>query len=149
MKMKVEGFKDLDRALKGLGDPKASKRISRLALRKAAKPVADDAAAKAPRDANDADGIVLADSIKVGSKLNKRQKRFQKRHTDRSSVEVYVGVANEASTYGHLQEFGTEHHAAQPFMRPAWDANTGRMVSTIKRELWAGIKRQLKRKGKL
>lgn len=147
MKMKVEGFQDLDRALKGLGDPKASKRISRLALRKAAKPVADDAAAKAPRDEHDTDGIVLADSIKVGSKLNKRQKRVQRRH--RGDVEVYVGVANEASTYAHHQEFGTEHHAAQPFMRPAWDANTGRMVSTIKKELWAGIKRQLKRQGKL
>lgn len=149
MKIKVEGFQDLDRALKGLGDQKASKRLARLALRKAAKPVADDASAKAPRDEDDADGIVLAESIKVGSRLNPRQKKIQKRHTDRGAVEVYVGVANEASTYGHLQEFGTEHHGAQPFMRPAWDANTGRMIDTIKKELWAGIRRQLKRKGKM
>jgi len=146
-KFKVEGFKDLDRALAGLGDPKASKRISRAALRKAAKPVAADAAANAPRDETDTDGIVLADSIKVGSKLNKRQKRVQRRR--RGDVELYVGVANEASAYGHHQEFGTEHHAAQPFLRPAWDANTGRMIDTIKTELWAGIRRQLKRKGKL
>lgn len=148
MKIKVDGFEELDRALKDLGDEKATKRIARHALKKAAKPIANDAASSAPRDEDDSDGIVLAESIRVSTKLNPRQKRIQKRHQDRGAVEVYVGVANEASAYGHHQEFGTEHHAPQPFLRPAWEAGKMRVLDTIKSELWAGIKRQARRSAK-
>ena len=40
-----------------------------------------------------------------------------------------------------MQEFGTEHHGPQPFLRPAWDGGKMRMLSGIKRDLWAEIKR--------
>ena len=34
---------------------------------------------------------------------------------------AHVGPTKRAGQ-GMLQEFGTAHHAAQPFMRPTWDA---------------------------
>ncbi len=35
---------------------------------------------------------------------------------------VYVDVGpGKESFYGHMQEFGTAHHGAQPFMRPAME----------------------------
>lgn len=144
-RMKVEGFRELERALDDLGNDRAAKRIGRAALKKAAQPVAEDAAARAPRDEKDTDGIVLAESLRVGTRLNKRQARRHKRWRVKGAVEMFVGVANEASAYGHHQEFGTQHHGAQPFLRPAWDANKDRMLDILRRELWAGIKRQLKR----
>lgn len=42
--------------------------------------------------------------------------------------------------YTHLVEFGTEHSAAKPFLRPAFDRNKDQAKSIIKNILWAGIK---------
>lgn len=33
--------------------------------------------------------------------------------------QALVTVGNESVRTGHLQEFGTTHHEAQPFLRPA------------------------------
>ena len=50
--------------------------------------------------------------------------------------------------YGHLVEFGTEHSAAQPYLRPALDSNRGRIEAILSRKLWAGIRREAERLAK-
>ena len=47
---------------------------------------------------------------------------------------VRVGPARDAY-YGEFQEFGTSHHAAQPFLRPAIDSRKGQVFDVIADEL--------------
>ncbi len=128
IKVKVEGFRELDKALQQLKVATA-KNVARRVLMKAAEPIAEDMRARAPDDP-DTGGNDLRSSIGAGTKLTKRQSKANKRE---SPVEVFVGAGGLPQA--HLQEFGTEHHAAQPFARPAWDAGKGQALETIRDEL--------------
>lgn len=139
---KVEGLKELEATLTRL--PKTvGKRFLRTSLRKIGKPIADDARAKAPRD----DGT-LQNSIGVGSKLTKRQRSLHRRmfRDDRASAEVFVGAGGVPQA--HIKEFGSITNAAQPFLRPAWDAHKGQLVEQMKTELWSQIERRAKREAR-
>lgn len=57
---------------------------------------------------------------------------------------VQVGPTKRAGQ-GLLQEFGTAHHKAQPFMRPTWDANDRRALDVIKEALAEEIEKAAKR----
>lgn len=50
--------------------------------------------------------------------------------TGRSAV-THVGPTKKAGQ-GMLQEFGTAHHKAQPFMRPTWDADGPKLIEVIR-----------------
>ncbi len=139
---KIEGLKELEAALHRL--PRAvGKRFLRATLRKIGQPIADDARAKAPRD----DGT-LQNSIGVGSKLTKRQRSLHRRmfRNDRASAEVFVGAGGVPQA--HIKEFGSITNAAQPFLRPAWDAHKGQLVEQMKTELWGQIERRAKREAR-
>lgn len=43
------------------------------------------------------------------------------------------------------QEFGTRHHAAQPYMRPAWDQDRAAMLERLKVTLWAEVQKTVAR----
>ena len=45
------------------------------------------------------------------------------------------------SFYAHMQEFGTRHHGAQPFMRPAYDENKAKAIQIARRRLGAEIRK--------
>lgn len=47
--------------------------------------------------------------------------------------------------HGHLQEFGTVDHNAQPFLRPAFDANKQAMISIFVRRLRERIEKVARR----
>lgn len=55
--------------------------------------------------------------------------------------QALVTVGNEDARHGHLQEFGTSHHEAQPFMRPAWRIAKPRIERRIKRAITTAIKK--------
>jgi HK97 gp10 family phage protein len=74
--------------------------------------------------------------VTLGTRLNRSQAR---QNRDKMPVEVYVGTRDRA---GPLQEFGTREAAAQPFLRPAWDAMKLRALEVIKAALWQQISRQ-------
>jgi len=58
-------------------------------------------------------------------------------HVRRDRQHLYTVVAgNEVAFYGGFQEYGTEHHRAQPFMRPALMAAAEKGDETIALELW-------------
>jgi|SRR5690625_2273093 len=136
MKMRIEGLKQVDEALKEL--PRATaKNVVRRVLRKRAEPMAFLAANLAPVD--DAD---LANSMEVNTRLARRQ-RGGKVPADR--VEVFVG---SSSSLAHLQEFGTRHHAAQPFMRPAFEQLKYRVLDGIQKDLMNEIEKSKARQAR-
>lgn len=58
-------------------------------------------------------------------------------HVQRDRVGSYYVVAgDDEHWYGHLQEFGTTHHAPQPFLIPAFeqerDAVVGLVAATLR-----------------
>lgn len=139
-KFQIEGLKDLEAAFKELENVNQRKASARRAMKKAAQPIADDAARLAPREFG-----TLSESIKVGTVLSKRQRALHRKmfRDDRAAVEMFVGAGPFSSA--HNQEFGNEHNPPQPFMRPALDSNAQRYLETIGKELWADIDKTAKR----
>lgn len=129
-KFRVEGLSELEEALKEL--PKATgKNVLRRVLLKAGQPIADAAAARAPRFKGK-----LQMSIGTGTKLSRRQKKM---HVAESTVEVFVGAG--ALVQAITQEFGTVNHPAQPFMRPAWDGGKNNAFASLRDDLEAEIEK--------
>ncbi|MFW2541530.1 HK97-gp10 family putative phage morphogenesis protein [Primorskyibacter sp. 2E107] len=133
VKFKVDGFKDLEKAMMEL--PKASGKASvRRVLKAAAEPIAEAGRANAPEDRGN-----LKASYGVGTRLTKRQRKVS---TKESAVEVYAGPNDPAAVQ---TEFGNEHQAAEPHLRPAWDAEKDNALDGIKDALWADVLKSIKR----
>jgi HK97 gp10 family phage protein len=123
--IKIEGLRGLEAALMEL--PKATgKATLRRVLKRAAQPIVVAARDKAPKLTR-----TLEQSIIAGTKLTKRQAKFAKKE-GKSSSEIHVGTSDPA---GIPQEFGTFKEGAQPFMRPAWDAEQDQSLTIITESL--------------
>ncbi len=130
-RFKIEGLRELEAALADL--PRATGRNAvRRVLRRAAEPIATAAEANAPRDTG-----ALSRNVRVGSRLTRNQAAAQ-RKLGKSEQEIHVGVTRPS---GVLNEFGTVNQAAQPFLRPAWDANKEGALATISSELGTEIEK--------
>lgn len=130
-KVRIEGLRELEQQLQSIkvGTGRAA---LRRALDKAAEPLARAARQKAPRREGD-----LSESIDVsGVALPKDRKQ--------SEIERFVGPARN-KPYGIMQEFGTWFHAAQPFMRPAWDASKDKVLDELKFSLFEEVTKTVKR----
>ncbi len=136
----TSGFADLDRALAEIEKAATAKAIMRRSLKRAAQPIADMAAAAAPELSGQ-----LGKSVAVSTKLSKRQKAKHRKmfKNDKAAVEMFVGAGPLSSA--HTQEFGTEHNAPQPFMRPAWDAEGKPTVDRLGKEMWSELEKTAKR----
>lgn len=143
--MKVEGLKELDKALGEIGKAAAKAVLKRVGL-KALEPVADAARSIAPDDP-ETQGHDLRTSIGVGTKLSRNQARQKKNSVkageEKFFAEVYAGAG--PLPQAHLQEFGAKGDPPQPFMRPAWDGNKTRVLDAIKSDLGAEIMKTAKR----
>lgn len=129
----VEGLRELDAALGDL--PKATaKNTMRRVLLKGGEPIVDAAKRLAPELSGD-----LKTSLDVSTKLSARQKRENRRNPSQSYVEAYAGAG--ALPQAHLREFGADHHAPDPFMRPAWDSTQDEVLDGIKADLTAEIEK--------
>lgn len=128
--LRIEGLDRLQRKLVRIGslpaDPVALK-----ALRKGAEPMREAAEQKAPR--------------RPGSGRLARGVQIADRESTPHKAEVAVGIG-EDEFYGVFQEladeFGGVHHAAQPFLRPAYDENRRQTVEIVRRELAKAVKRE-------
>ncbi|MFE3839417.1 HK97-gp10 family putative phage morphogenesis protein [Pseudogemmobacter sonorensis] len=140
MTVKTTGFADLDKALSEIEKTSTRKAVMRRALIEAAEPMARKARANAPVLEGD-----LQESVDVSTKLSDRQKRLHKKmfKNDKAAVEVFVGAGPLSSA--HNQEFGNEHNAPQPFMRPAWDAEAMPTLNRLGTEMWSEIDKQAQR----
>ena len=133
MRVRLEGFSELDKALGALGKA-TGRNVMRRAGVKALEPMAEDASRRAPKLFGD-----LKDSITASTKRPKKHRKV-------AEVEVYMGPNRDPA--GHLQEFGTKHHPPQPFMRPAWDAGKDDVLDSLKDSLGSEIMRAAARQAK-
>lgn len=133
--MQMEGGRDIERALFELKTTTAKSQARRM-LKRAGQPVADTANNLAPKDGGD-----LAESVVVGTRLSKSQ-AAQERRAGRDDVFMYIGTDNPAAVQ---QEFGNQNHAAQPFMRPAWDVNKQGVLDQISKDFMADVLKAVER----
>ncbi len=126
VKMKFEGGSELIKAMEALS-PRVSKNVLKAALEDAAEPMRAKMSRLAPRDP---DPIDLADNIVIGN--------VRAKSDGGQAATVAIGPA-KGFFYGFYQEFGTVHHSAQPFMRPAWDSGVSRAIADIGRAMWTAL----------
>ena len=127
---KLTGTRELEKALADLGRA-TGRNTARRALKKSAQIVADEAQILVPVDQGE-----LMDSIKVSPKAKRNR-------TAKGEVEMFVGPT---VYYGHFVEFGTVKQSAQPYMRPAWESNKGKVLDDLGENLWAEIDRSIARR---
>ncbi|WP_347091673.1 hypothetical protein [Sphingomonas parapaucimobilis] len=136
VRVKVEGLRDLDRAL-GQLKPALAKGVLRRVATKALQPFDKAWREKAPHLTGN-----LEESGGVGTKLTRRQAQMNRRREDRDTVEVFAGPNDPAAV---PEEFGWENGRAQPFVRPAWDETKHEALEIVKRELGPEITRTAER----
>ena len=138
LKIRVEGLRELDRALGQL--PRATgKNVLRRVGKKALEPVIENATSKV----HVLSGL-LQRSLNVSTKLSKRQRRLNRPEVKgKDTIEIYAGAW--ATKRAHLEEFGTVKTDPHPFLRPAWDAENAGVLRTVKRELAIEIDKAAKR----
>lgn len=145
--VKLEGSADLLKRLQQL-PASVSAAAQRKALLAGAEPMRAHAAALAPRDET-AKAPHLADNIVIGVQSARKLKNAGLSAAEldvaQAGLVVEVGPALKPSDhfYGYFQEFGTVHHAAQPFMRPAFDSQGHRSLSVVLTSLWESIRKAL------
>ncbi|SFR40505.1 Bacteriophage HK97-gp10, putative tail-component [Yoonia tamlensis] len=140
--VKLEGFSELERELAKL-TKSAGKGVLRRSLKIAATPMKDLMQDLAPRGDTATDE--LADSVTIGSKLSKRQAGLHRKmfRDDRAAVEMFVGPGPDPAAWN--QEFGNVNHGAQPFARPAFDAEVKPTLDRLGRHLWDEFEKSRKR----
>jgi HK97 gp10 family phage protein len=137
--VKLEGLREVKAALQRLRATTETSIIKQV-LSARAEPIAETARRLAPVEHGD-----LRDGIVVSDRLTARQRGLHQKRGP-NEVEVFVGAGPHPQA--HLQEFGTSHHPAQPFMRPAWDQHKEKALEGIVADFWAAIKKALARGGR-
>lgn len=128
----IRGLKELDEALRQLPDALQAGPV-RSGLKAAGKYLAEGMATRAPRDPVVA-GVTLAEEIVAEATVS----------TKRHSASVQIGPTRRAF-YGSFQEFGTEDHPAQPFMRPTLDQDGQGAIAVFASHMKEGIDRVVRR----
>jgi HK97 gp10 family phage protein len=144
MKVKLTGFRELDKALSEL--PKATgKNVQRRVAKGALEPMADLASARAPERTGR-----LAFSIGVSEKRTRRVKKEQRFDT-RTGIAMAMGpMSGFGGTlyYASFDEFGTVDTPAFGFMRSAWDTEADPALNYVKSNLWLEIDKAARRVAK-
>ncbi|WP_374390201.1 HK97-gp10 family putative phage morphogenesis protein [Brevundimonas sp.] len=132
-RVKVEGLRELDRAL---GDLKLStaRNVGRRTLKQALEPMAEAARQNVAKDRS---GELRA-SIGVTSG---RPKGRGYRRQDRIEAHMGPGQLPQAIQ----EEFGNRRQSPRPFMRPAWDAGKGLLLENVKTILSEEIAKAVQR----
>lgn len=134
--IRVEGLKDLDRALGEL-TKSAGKAVLRRVAKKALEPFDKAWRQKAPKLSGD-----LAQSGGIGTKLTRRQASLNRKREGKASIEIFAGPNNPAAV---PQEFGTVDQRAQPFVRPAWEQTQDQVLTIVVEGLGSEIDKTAKR----
>jgi HK97 gp10 family phage protein len=142
--IRVEGLKELDRALSEMKTATARGTVRR-AMLKALQPMADEASRLAPDDPRTT-GQDLHRSIKVGDALRAGRSMMTKGFGfGDGQVTVWMGPTREGYPQAIMQEFGTVKQPAQPYMRPAWDAGKTQLLEDFSTNMGAEITKTAER----
>jgi HK97 gp10 family phage protein len=137
---KLDGDKDLERALGELPKALARNALQRT-LKRRAEPVRDVWQQTAPvRTGHFEHSIIVGPS----SKLTRRQKRDAKKE-GKFFAEIHIGTSDPA---GQQLEFGNSHMAANPSGRPAWDATKDGVLSGVGKDMGDEIEKTRARMAK-
>lgn len=129
---KTSGLKELEAALLEMAT-KEAKRLGRLALRNAAKPILAEYKARTKIKTGE-----LVSNESAGTRLNKRQRSLTPRPGP-SEIEIHIGTADPG---GLMEEFGNRNQVANPALTPAWDKEGGETaLRRMGDELGAGFER--------
>lgn len=126
--VRFEGGEELAKVLASLS-PRLGKQVLREALFAGGEPMRAESGRRAPREPGAPD---MADHIGMAA-LRDRE----------NMATIGIGPDDKAFFYDLFQELGTARHGAQPFYRPAFDANIEKSLGIIGQELW----RQLTARG--
>lgn len=121
---RLEGGVELAKALATLSTA-VSSRLLRESVIEGAEPMRDRMEELAPRSE---DAPHLRDQMVISVE----------RGEDRREAVVVVGPTRKGF-YGSFQEFGTAHHSAQPFARPAFDQTWMQSMAIIAAALWRDL----------
>jgi HK97 gp10 family phage protein len=140
--VQIHGEEQMQKALKGFADDAFKMKVLMATYRKAGKPFIKAARDKAPvadKQVRAYDGkIIKPQTLKksIGQWPFRRAKNvlFMGAKFGRRSMK-YDGW------YYRFLEYGTVHQAAQPFLRPAWDATVGTISDTIKKDFTAVLEK--------
>lgn len=136
--VRVEGLKEIDAALGELGKATGRNVMRRVAVKRL-EPMAEKARQLAPDDPATG-GNDLKRSIAVSTQLSTKQRKLNRK--SKSEAEAHMGPAGpggKVPPQGIFQEFGTQKHGPQSFMRPVWDGGKDALLDGIKDDLWAEI----------
>lgn len=120
------GGKELAATLARLAEA-PTKRVTTEALTEGAEPIRAAASRLAPRRSPHPD---LADHIVVSTQRIKHEE----------TAAVAIGPA-DGFAYGLPLEIGAAHAPAQPYLRPAFDGNVGKALTTITGAFWTILAR--------
>jgi HK97 gp10 family phage protein len=148
IKLKVTGFRELERALaEELPKATAVATMRRAAL-KSMEPLEIQARVRAPKESG-----YLARSIT--SQVQKAKFVSRNRRARTSGVSIYTGpslfavamhqITKVEGGYAAWQEFGTANMPANPYMRPAYDAAKETVVEILRDTLATEIAKSKKR----
>ncbi|XBS71852.1 HK97-gp10 family putative phage morphogenesis protein [Acerihabitans sp. KWT182] len=129
--IEVQGLTALERQLTDLAENKAVK-VLRDAGRAALAPVLDDMKHNAGYDAK-SPGPHMRDSIAITSTNRLSDTKWI------TVVTLRVGPSKEQTMKALAQEFGTVKQVARPFMRPALDYNTSKILRILAVQIRAGL----------
>lgn len=119
---------------------KEARKIVRHSLREASKPLRNDMKRRAKRFDDPATPERLYRQIKTRTIKKRTLKRFS------FDEGVATGVINDPQYfYAKFLEFGTRYMQAQPFIRPAADAERAEMLRIVVDDLWNGISTQMRK----
>lgn len=121
LRAKIEGLDGLSKGLRSL-EQAVSKKARDAALEIAAEQVAERMRQLVPVLSGD-----LRDSITVVI----------------GKDDVRIGPAGKHAFRAHFTEFGTVHHGAEPFIRPAFDGEQANVTKVISKRMQASISRSI------
>lgn len=122
----MDGLEDLDQALAGVVAALSGEQLQ-ACTQAAAQPILRDAEQRIPR--------------RTGETAQHLVTRSQ--HTERSattSIEVLESAAGGQEHQAVFLEYGTEHMAPRPFMRPAFEVGREPAVQTFEQKLQENLK---------
>lgn len=151
--VKFEGGRELEQALSEISSQATRRATGRRALREAGEPIRAEMQLQAPDDPLTGAPHDLKQSIAMSSRQKSgRATRYRKESP--TEVVVHIGPTKEGYPQAVMQEFGTKHHRAQPYIRKAWDSQGGqtalrRILSALREEIWKSVRRQERKAARL
>jgi HK97 gp10 family phage protein len=138
--IRIEGLSETVAGLRDEFSKATAANVVRRALLAGAQPMAETAEALAPRGPT---GNLIASISATPAQPSRMTRTGRGSYDKQSEVEVLVEAGPVPESV--FQEFGTRHHRAQPFMRPAFDSEKANSLAIIIKQMAVEIEKARQR----